>query len=65
MDLATDIRDLDPRQVWGRLALWGQAEPLRLYAACVALAAMVPTDVSVKELLAWTEPFQVFKGGVA
>lgn len=65
MDLAVDVRDLDPRHVWGRLALWNEKDPVRLYAVCVVLAAMVPTDVPVGELLAWTEPLRVITGGVA
>lgn len=55
MDLAADIRTLDPREVWGRMAIWAEAEPLRLYAATVALAAMVDVDKPVSELLAWTD----------
>lgn len=55
--IAADIRDLDPREVWGRLAWWGQNDPLRLYAVTVALAAMVPVDQPAAALLAWTEDF--------
>jgi len=55
--IAMDIRDLDPREVWGRLAWWGQNDPLRLYAVTVALAAMVPVDEPAAALLAWTEGF--------
>jgi hypothetical protein len=54
-DLVMAVRDLDPREVWGTLALWHENDPLRLFAAVTALAAMVPTDRSVRELLAWTE----------
>jgi hypothetical protein len=54
-DLVVDVRDLDPRQVWGRLVMWGREDPPRLVAATVALAAMVPVDISIAELLAWTE----------
>lgn len=49
------VRDLDPREVWGTLALWGAEDPLRLYALVVALAAMVPADQPARELLAWTD----------
>lgn len=49
------VRDLDPREVWGTLALWGRDDPLRLYALVVALAAMVPADQPARELLAWTD----------
>lgn len=55
-DLAMDVRDVDPREVWGTLALWAERDPLRLYAAVTALAAMVPVETPVSELLAWTEP---------
>lgn len=55
--IAADIRDLDPREVWGRLAWWGQNDPLRLYSVTIALAAMVPVDQPAAELLAWTEGF--------
>lgn len=53
--VAGAVRDLDPREVWGTLALWGQADPLRLYALVVALAAMVPADQAPRDLLSWTE----------
>lgn len=56
MALAGDVRDVDPRQVWGRLELWAQNDPERLVAACYALAVMLPTDRTVRQLLAWTEP---------
>jgi hypothetical protein len=54
MDLATDLRDLDPRQVWGRLALMLDADPLRLIALAWAAAAMVDIDRPANDLLAWT-----------
>lgn len=53
--LTAAVRDLDPREVWGRLAQWAQESPLRLIAAAWALAAMVPQDRPASELLAWTE----------
>lgn len=54
-DLTMAVRDRDPREVWGTLALWCEQDPLRLFAAVTALAAMVPADRPVRELLAWTE----------
>lgn len=55
VELVAAVRDLDPREVWGTLALWGQNDALRVYALVVALAAMVPADRPARELLAWTE----------
>ena len=55
--LVMAVRDLDPREVWGTLALWAARDPLRLFALVTALAAMVPEDRPVRELLAWTESF--------
>jgi hypothetical protein len=49
------VRDLDPREVWGRLAIWSVESPIRLYAVTVALAAMVPSSHPVSELLKWTD----------
>lgn len=40
LDLITDIHDIDPQEIWGRLVLWGRHDPPRLVAAVVALAAM-------------------------
>lgn len=59
VELASDVRDVEPREVWGRLAAWNRADPTRLYAACVALAAMVPIDEPVSRLLAWTDHLEV------
>jgi hypothetical protein len=55
IELVGAVRDLDPCEVWGTLAMWNEADPLRLYAVVVALAAMVPAGQSARELLAWTE----------
>ncbi len=54
-DLAIAVRDVDPREVWGTLALWAERDPLRLFAAVTALAAMVPIETPVSQLLAWTD----------
>ncbi|PWW50249.1 hypothetical protein [Actinokineospora spheciospongiae] len=54
MDLAADVRELDPRQLWGRLTIWATEDPARLFAATVALAAMVDVDQPAAHLLAWT-----------
>lgn len=53
--LVEAVRELDPREVWGRLATWAQESPNRLYAVTVALAAMVPEEQPLSALLAWTE----------
>lgn len=55
VELATAIRDLDPQEVWGQLALWARDDLVRLCAVTVALAAMVPVDQPVSRLLAWTD----------
>jgi hypothetical protein len=55
VEVVAAVRDLDPREVWGTLALRGEKDPLRIYALVVALAAMVPADRPARELLAWTE----------
>lgn len=57
MELVTAVRDLDPREVWGTLRLWGEKDPLRLFGVITALAAMVPPGRTAGELLAWTERF--------
>lgn len=54
VQLVSAVRELDPREVWGTLALWTAEDPLRVYAAVVTLAAMVPDDRPVSELLEWT-----------
>jgi hypothetical protein len=55
MYLIEAVRDLDPREVWGRLATWAEETPIRLLAVTVALAAMVPADRSASDLLGWTD----------
>lgn len=57
MDLAVAVRDVDPRDLWPELEALLVGEPRRLLAAVVALAAMVPVETPVSELLAWTESF--------
>lgn len=54
--MAADVRELDPTEIWGRLAYRHATNPDRLLALCIALAAMVPIDDhSVDHLLAWTD----------
>ena len=31
VELASDVRDLEPREIWGRLAAWNRTDPTRLY----------------------------------
>lgn len=59
MDLAVAVRDVDPRDLWRELDALRVCDPRRLLAAAVGLAAMVPVDRPVRELLAWTESFDV------
>lgn len=47
--LTTDVHDLDPRDIWIRLSHLPRVE---LQAVVVALAAIVPTDRTARELLA-------------
>ena len=62
MDLITDIRDLDPREVWGRLERWTRDDPARLHAATVVLAAMCNPDLPVGRALAWTDQLVSWQG---
>jgi hypothetical protein len=56
MDISMAVRDVDPRDLWADLEALQTAQHHRLLAAVVALAALVPIDSPVSELLAWTEP---------
>lgn len=59
VELASDVRELDPELIWGRLATWSQRDPVRLCAAVVALAAMVQIDEPVSRLLAWVDHLEL------
>jgi hypothetical protein len=50
--LAHDVREIDPAQVWGRLARWRTEDPERLFMALVTLAVYVPEDAT-KVLPEW------------
>jgi hypothetical protein len=50
LDLIVELRDLDPRQVYGRLVRWGREQPARLVTACFALAAMHHPDTPAAQL---------------
>lgn len=65
MYLMEAVRQLDPREVWGRLAIWAVEDPTRLIAATVALAAMVPADRPLGELLGWTDGLVPAEGRAA
>lgn len=53
--LVGDVRDVDPRTVWGRLTRWTRSDPARLVMLVVALAALVDPEVEPREALAWTD----------
>ncbi|WP_116044008.1 hypothetical protein [Amycolatopsis palatopharyngis] len=55
LQLITDVRDLDPRQLLGRLVLWGREEPPRLAIVPLALAAMHSPRTPMSELGAYLE----------
>lgn len=38
--LRGDVRDIDPDQIWGRIAQWHRNDPERLFAVVVALAVL-------------------------
>jgi transposase len=60
--LIEDIRDLDPRQIWGRLNRYGHSNPQRLLALAVDLATKVDLAVLDEPGPApWTAPI----GGTA
>lgn len=58
---ATDLREVDPQQVWTRLQGLARTDPTRLLALTVALAAMVDVERPVADLLAWTDPYGSFR----
>jgi hypothetical protein len=55
IQLVTDVRDVDPRAVWGRLTRWARVNPARLVMVTVALAALVDPEVEPRVALAWTD----------
>src|SRR5437588_12170065 len=60
MELADDIRQLDPQEVWGRLHLMAGEDPTRLAGLVFAAAAMLPDPDRMRTsewrlLVAWTE----------
>jgi hypothetical protein len=58
ISLAVDVRCHDPAYVAGRIALLARDDLPRTVAAVIALAAMVPVDRPVSELLAWTDELE-------
>lgn len=38
--LVGDVRDIDPDEIWGRIAQWHRSDPERLFAIVVALAVL-------------------------
>lgn len=54
LDVVVMVREFDPRETWGTLALWAAEDPVRLYAATVALACMVDVERPLSVALAWT-----------
>lgn len=56
--LIADVRDLDPRAIWGRINRWNTNDPHRVLAALVALATRADlADVDNAEPPSWTAPF--------
>jgi hypothetical protein len=56
LELACDVRDGEPARLHARVRSLARNRPLLLEQVVVALAAMVPDDTPVAELLAWTDP---------
>ncbi|WP_410652085.1 hypothetical protein [Amycolatopsis sp. cmx-4-54] len=54
LELIVDVRELDVREIWGRLNRWGTETPERLIAALVTVAAMADPDQITTEPPAWT-----------
>lgn len=54
MSLIVRVRDDDPKTTWRHLQHLCLCQPWLLMATVVALAAAVPDDKSMSELLAWT-----------
>ncbi|AUI56754.1 LuxR C-terminal-related transcriptional regulator [Amycolatopsis sp. BJA-103] len=54
LELITDVRELDVREIWGRLNRWGKETPERLIAAIVSLAAYADPDQITTEPPEWT-----------
>jgi hypothetical protein len=52
--LAADVREIDPAELWGRLAWW---DPRRVWAAAILLAATVDPETSQDRALAWCNEF--------
>jgi len=59
VEIAVDVRSHDPELVFGDVALRAQDDLPRLVAAVAALAAMVPVDRPVSDLLAWTDDLAI------
>jgi hypothetical protein len=55
LTLVGDVREVDPRAVWGRLTRWSRVDPARLVMLVVALAALVDPEVEPRTALAWTD----------
>ena len=55
LDMVQMVREFDPRETWGTVALWADEDPLRVYAVVVALACMVDTERPLSSILAWTD----------
>ncbi|MDQ0377920.1 helix-turn-helix transcriptional regulator [Amycolatopsis thermophila] len=51
--LIADLRDIDPRQVWGWLNLIGHDDPSRILAALIEAVARIDPDQPESQQLAW------------